>query len=201
LSVTAEKLPVEVPPVRETATVRPPEGSWFPAASFAVIVTVTPDPEATVPAETETVDWARDTPPAVTVTDGAAEVTLEPPIVAWIAVAVPVETPVKDAVYVPLPTSVVPPKVPVELPPKFVKATVSPPEGSAFPAASFAVSVAVMLEPEATVPAETVTSDWASETAPGVTVTVGSVEVIAEPPIVAFTVVAVPEVVPVKREV
>ena len=56
LSVTEPNVPLEVPPDRVNATVRPPLVSWLPAASFAVRVTVTPDPEATVPEETETID-------------------------------------------------------------------------------------------------------------------------------------------------
>jgi hypothetical protein len=94
--------------------------------------------------------------------------------------------------------SVTPENVPLAVPPERVNATVSPPAVSWFPAASFAVRVTVEVAAEAIVAAETVISDWASETAPGVTVTVGSVEVIAEPPIVEVIVVAVPEVVPVK---
>jgi hypothetical protein len=97
LSVTPENVPFEVPPERATATVSPPAVSWFPAASFAVIVTVTPEPEATEPAETPTVDWASETAPGVTVTVGRVEVIAEPPIVAFIVVAVPDTTPVKVA--------------------------------------------------------------------------------------------------------
>jgi chorismate synthase len=79
-----------------------------------------------------------------------------------------------------------------------VKAIVRPPAVSWFPAASFAVTVAVIFAPETTVPAETVTVDWASEKAPGVTVIVGRVDVTAEPPIVPLIVVALPARTPVK---
>jgi hypothetical protein len=56
LSVTAENVPFETPPLRPTATERPPLVKEFPAASFAVIVIVTADPEATLPLETLTID-------------------------------------------------------------------------------------------------------------------------------------------------
>lgn len=91
-------LPVLVPPERVKATVSPPDVSWFPFASFAVKVRVTAELEATVPEETETTDWDKETGPGVTVTVGAVLVTVLPPMVAWIVVAVPERTPVKVAV-------------------------------------------------------------------------------------------------------
>ena len=66
------------------------------------------------------------------------------------------------------------------------------------PAPSFAVKVMVTLELEATLLAETLMSDCAREAAPGDTVTLGRVDVTAEPPMLAAIVVAVPAVVPVK---
>lgn len=56
----------------------------------------------------------------------------------------------------------------------------------------------VSVDPEATVPDETVTDELAKETAPGLTVIVGIEEVTVLAPIVALTVVALPAVVPVK---
>ena len=73
--------------------------------------------------------------------------------------------------------SVVLESVPVEVPAPKVKATVRPPLVSAFPAASRAVSVTATALPEATVGAATATADCASESAPTVTVSVGSTEV------------------------
>ena len=59
----------------------------------------------------------------------------------------------------------------------------------------------MIAEPDATDPLDTLTLDCASENAPGTTVIVGIVDVTVEPPIVAFIVVAIPEVVPVKVDV
>jgi hypothetical protein len=56
------------------------------------------------------------------------------------------------------------------------------------------VKVRVEFEPEANEADETVTSEFASEEAPGLTVRVGSVEVTALPPIVEPIVVALPDV-------
>lgn len=61
-----------------------------------------------------------------------------------------------------------------------------------------AVRVKVTLLPEATDPLATPTVEVAVEMVPGETVAVGNVEVTAEPPIVAPTVVAVPASTPVK---
>ena len=93
--------------------------------------------------------------------------------------------------------SVVAEIVPVDVPPERLKATVRPPTRMLFPAASFAWRVRVVLEPEAIVPLARDTTEFASDTAPGVTVRVGKVLVIADPPIVAPRVVAVPERTPV----
>lgn len=60
------------------------------------------------------------------------------------------------------------------------------------------VKVRVTKEEEATVPAETVTRELERDAAPGVTVMVGNVLVIALPPMVALMVVGVPETWPVK---
>lgn len=89
--------------------------------------------------------------------------------------------------------------VPVEDPPERVKATANPPLVRALSFASLAVKVRVEFDPEAMVLAETLMSELANENPPGVTVTVGSVEVSAEPLIVAAIVVADPAVVPVKE--
>jgi hypothetical protein len=96
---------------------------------------------------------------------------------------------------------VVPLIVPVLVPPEAVNATVRPPPGRLFPAASFVCSVSVTALPDATVPADTLTTDWLVELALGITVTVGSVLVTATPPIVAPIVRAVPAAIPVKLAV
>jgi hypothetical protein len=54
---------------------------------------------------------------------------------------------------------VTPPKVPLEVPPESVKRMVEPPAVRELPAASFAVTVAVAVVPEATVPEEIETRD------------------------------------------
>lgn len=61
-------------------------------------VSVTVEPEATVEAETPTVDSDKETGPGLTVTVGRVLVTAEPPMVALIVVAVPEVVPVKVAV-------------------------------------------------------------------------------------------------------
>ena len=94
--------------------------------------------------------------------------------------------------------SAVLPMVPVLVPPDAVNATVAPPVVRLFPTASFAWSVSVTVEPEATVPLDAVTTDWLVEIVPGVTVTVGSALVTATELIVALIVVADPAVTPVK---
>ena len=90
------------------------------------------------------------------------------------------------------------PTVPVLVPPLAVNATTSPPLVRLFPAASLACSVSVTALPDVTVGLETDTVEVAVDTGPTVTVTVGSVEVTAWPPIVAPMVVAVPASTPVK---
>jgi hypothetical protein len=77
---------------------------------------------------------------------------------------------------------------------------VRPPVVKALPDESRVVRVTVTEDPEATVEGLPVmaTVDRASEAGPGVTVTVGRVDVTEAPPIVAEIVVAVPAVVPTK---
>jgi hypothetical protein len=108
---------------------------------------------------------------------------------------------VKVAVYVPFPLSVVAPTVPVLVPPEAVNTTVEPPVARLLPAASFPCSVSDTALPDATVPADTLTTDWLVEIAAGVTWTVGKVLVTATPPIVAPIVRAVPATIPVKLAV
>jgi hypothetical protein len=76
---------------------------------------------------------------------------------------------------------------------------VAPPEVSVFPAPSFAVSVAVTLDPDATVGAETASVDVAAEMSPGVTVIVGIAVVGATPLTVTTIGRAEPAMVPVKE--
>jgi hypothetical protein len=64
--VTALKLPVEVPPLTEKATAAPPAVKKFPAASFALKVTVVVLPEFTVAAETDTKEVATERAPGLT---------------------------------------------------------------------------------------------------------------------------------------
>jgi hypothetical protein len=75
----------------------------------------------------------------------------------------PAVVPVKDAVYTPLPALVVPPRVPAPGVELAAKATVVMPDGFKLPKPSRAVSVVVIESPEATVAADVVTSDLASE--------------------------------------
>ena len=56
LSVTEERVPVEVPPVAAKATIGPPALIRLPAASFAVSVMVESVPEAIEAADTSMVD-------------------------------------------------------------------------------------------------------------------------------------------------
>lgn len=98
LSVTLEKLPLDVPPLLENAIVDPPLVNKLAFESFAVRVTVIALPEAIVEFETDTMDCEREIAPGLTVTVGRAEVILDPPIVAVIVVAVPEATPVNVAV-------------------------------------------------------------------------------------------------------
>ena len=161
-------------------------------------VNVTLLPDAIELAEAVTADMARDSAPALTVTVGSVDVTAAPFINAPIVVAVPADWAVNVVVYVPLPLSVVDPIVPLLVPPLRLNTTVAPPAGRLLPLASLVRSVSVRLLPEDTVALDTVTVDTASERLPGVTVIVGNELVIATPPTVAFTVVAVPAAMPVK---
>ena len=145
--------------------------------SFACKVSVTPLPELTEVADAVMSDCATEMVPGVTVSVGEVVVTVTPPMVALIEVAVPATTPVNEAVYVPLAASVVAETDPVDVPPVFEKTTVEPPTIKAFPAASLAVNVRTTELPEATVALPTLTSDCAGEIAPGVTCTVGKVVV------------------------
>lgn len=97
LSVVAEIVPVDVPPVDVKATVDPPVDNKLLLESRAVKVRVTVEPEFTVPADTLTVEFARLMGPAVTVTVGRVLVTETPPMVPVMVVAVPATTPVKVA--------------------------------------------------------------------------------------------------------
>jgi hypothetical protein len=196
--VSALMAPVLVPPEAVNTTVSPPAVRLFPAASFACSVSVTSLPDATVPLDLPTTEWAVDTGPGVTCTVGSVVVTAVPPIVAPIVRAVPATIPVKLAVYVPFALSVVAPTVPVLVPPEAVNTTVAPPVLRLLPAASFACSVSVTALPDATVGADTLTTDPAVEIGPTVTWTVGSAVVTATPPIVAPIVLGVPARTPVK---
>jgi hypothetical protein len=201
LSEVAPTVPVLVPPEVANTTVDPPVLRLLPAASLACSVSVTASPDATVAFDTLTTDPAVEISPTVTWTVGSVVVTAAPPIVAPIVRAVPARTPVKVAVYVPFPLSVVALIVPVLVPPEAANTTVEPPVAKLLPAASFACSVSVTALPETTVPADTLTTDWVVEIAAGVTWTVGSVVVTATPPIVAPIVRAVPAAIPVKLAV
>ena len=66
------------------------------------------------------------------------------------------------------------------------------------PAASFAWTVTLTVDPAATVGDDTDTVDCESETAPGVTLMVGIVVEMATPPIVPENVFAVPDSMPLK---
>ena len=79
-----------------------------------------------------------------------------------------------------------------------LKVIVAPPVSKLLPDASLAWNVNVVDEPDATLPAATETVEVVGEMVPGVTVIVGNVLDIVEPPIVAPIVVADPDVVPVK---
>lgn len=88
--------------------------------------------------------------------------------------------------------------LPVEVPPERENTTVKPPAVKLLPLASLAVKVKLIEFPDKTVGLDTVTKDCDNENAPGLTVIVGKVEVMANPPTVALIVVAVPETTPVK---
>ncbi len=79
--------------------------------------------------------------------------------------------------------------------------TLAPPSVKLLPAASRACKVSVTALPDATVGADTVTTELAAEIGPGVTASVGSVEVTTTPSMVAPIVVAVPAITPVKLAV
>jgi hypothetical protein len=79
----------------------------------------------------------------------------------------PAVTPVKLAVYTPLPAFTVLPRVPDPGVEVAAKATVVIPDGFKFPKISFAVRVVVIESPEATVAEFVVTSESASEKAAG----------------------------------
>lgn len=178
----------------------PPEVRLFPAESRPVKVIVDGLPELMVPELTATVLCERERGPGTTVTEGEDVVTGVPLIVALNAVGVPINVPVNVAVYVPLPTLVVPLKLPVETPPPVVRVntTVSPPVGIKLLFASLAVRVTVTFDPEATVADDTVIKDVAGEIAPGSTSIVGEAVATNDPLIVARIVVGLPAVNPVK---
>ena len=75
--------------------------------------------------------------------------------------------------------------MPVLVPPLFVNVTVSEPVVRLLPAASLALSVSVTRLPEATEPPETVSVEVLIDAGPGVTDTVGKVELSWVPPTVA----------------
>ena len=91
-------LPVDDPPLDVIVTVAPPLESTFPAASFPVKVRVTALPDKTVEAETAKSEVLELIVPGVTVTVGIEVVTVTPPMVAAIFVALPAKTPVTVAV-------------------------------------------------------------------------------------------------------
>ena len=90
-------VPAEVPPIVPKTTVFPPEVNIFPFRSFAVKVSVMLEPDVTVLEETAMVDDETESAPAFTVTAGAEEIRLTPPMLPTILVAVPEVTPVKIA--------------------------------------------------------------------------------------------------------
>lgn len=91
--------------------------------------------------------------------------------------------------------------VPVLVPPERLNTTVDPPAVRLLLLESRAVKVRVILAPELTVAEDTLTKELAKLIAPGVTVTVGKVEVTETPPMVPVMVVADPAVTPVKLAV
>jgi hypothetical protein len=88
---------------------------------------------------------------------------------------------------VPLPLSVagLGAMVPSLVPPVAVNTTTAPPVTRLFPTASFACNVSVAGAPESSTESDTVMNDVADEIAPGVTVTVGRVDVTGLPLMVA----------------
>ena len=95
MSVTAEIVPVEVPPVLAKATVAPPVEIVLLFASRACNVRVTAEPEATLAEETVINDLTAEIVPGFTVTVGKLEVSGDEFRVARRVVAVPATTPVK----------------------------------------------------------------------------------------------------------
>ena len=91
-------MPVLEPPVLEKTTVRPPDVMRLLAASLAVRVTVTDEPEATEAADAVIREFARDNDPGMTTTVGSVVVKELPLILAVKVVAEPETTPVKVAV-------------------------------------------------------------------------------------------------------
>ena len=87
--------------------------------------------------------------------------TADPEIVAP-TVTEPTSVPVKVAVYTPDPALVTEPNDPVPAPlrVKRIDPTAGRPDGFVFPAASFAVNVTVMPDPEFTLEADAVTTLW-----------------------------------------
>ena len=185
MSVVAEIAPSLVPAPLVNTTVSPPVVRALLAASRTVSVSVADAPETTLADDTVTVDCASDAAPGVTVIVGSVDVTAPPPMVAPIVRAVPAVLAVNVAVYAPFPLSEVAAIVPSLVPAPIVKTTESPPVVNTFPDPSRAVSVKVTVPPDWALAVDTDTSDWASDTGPGVTVTVGKVDVTELPPIVA----------------
>ena len=97
--------------------------------------------------------------------------------------------------------SVVAEIVPLLEPPLLLKTTVRPPALCGLPTASRTVKVKVTGEPAAADVDETPIVEFATETEPGVTVSVGKVVVTAEPLIAEVILVAEPEMLPVKLAV
>src|SRR5690349_6618442 len=124
-------VPVLVPPLWANPTVSPPDVRFMPPASLARNVSVTALPEATVPADTVTVDRVVETEPGtlpdMTAIVGEVDVTLTPLMVAPMAAGVPDAVAVNVATYVPLPRSELGLIVPVLVPPEAVNTTLRPP--------------------------------------------------------------------------
>lgn len=159
LSVVALMVPVLVPPVLVNTTVRPPELKVLPFESWAMTVSIEAVLNRILAKDTVTSDCDKLRGPGVTVMVGKVLVIALPPMVALMVVAVPATIPVKLEVYLPLFKSVVAEIFPVLVPPDTENRMVSPPAVNWLPLASFAVTVMVTLELDATVPAETVTVD------------------------------------------
>ena len=193
-------VPLEVPLPSAKATVTAVV-RWFPFASLAIRVTSVVSPEGIEDRPTDTVDWLGEELPGVTVTVGEVLVTDPELMVAVIVVAVPELVPVNTAVYLPLRVSeTIEPNVPLEVPLPNPNATVTA-VPRRLPLASRAINVTNVVSPELIELLPTETVDCVSEYAPEVTVMEGSVLVTDCPPMVAVTVRAEPEVVPVKMVV